>query len=264
LCWRDCPSCSHYMCNDLANHLTVCMSLRAEWKPPAFEISASGSKPEMTTVVAMPPIRTETVTRTVWNLPSTIVSAVPVPTTHTWTVYPEVVSHTTLYSPYVSHITMSPPKTVVDVTKIYVSAVPQVSTVYVNPPVASTSTVYVNSPVASTSTVYVVPQSPPVSTLIVAPPQISTVTVSLPPAPSTSTVFVYPQPVPSPSTSSRTVIEIPMTQTTTLTRTLARQARATAAPLSRRSAFTEALCLPCENNPDCEVSSPSLPHAMHY
>jgi hypothetical protein len=288
------------MCSDLANHLTVCMNLHAEWEPPTFDISASGSGPETTTVVAMPPIRTETVTQTVWNLPQTIVSAVSAPTTQTITIYPPVVSQTTMYSPYVAAVTMAPPKTVVPVTRVYVSTLPQVSTVYVNPPVGSTSTVYVDSPVGSTSTVYVdptststvyvdppststvyvdspststvyvdppststvyvVPQPPQVSTVIVAPPQISTVTVPLPSA-STSTVFVYPMPVPSIPASSRTVIEIPMTQT--LTRTLARQARATAAPLSRRSAFTEAMCLPCEGNPDCDVSSLSLPHVAH-
>jgi hypothetical protein len=148
LCYDDCPSCPHYMCDDLANHLTVCVSLHAEWEPPTFEISASGSGPETTTVVAMPPIRTETVTQTIWNLPSTIVSAVPMPSTQTITIYPPVT------------VTAVPASTVyvtaVPASTVYVTAVPA-STVYVNPPVRSTSTVFISPP--QPSTVYVYPST---------------------------------------------------------------------------------------------------------
>jgi hypothetical protein len=177
MCYIDCPECVHYMCNDLANHLTVCMSLRAEWKPPTFEISASGAGPQTTTVMSMPPVTTVTAVETIYQVPKTVCG--------------------TVTKPQIITVTLPAPPT-------------QPTTVIVSPPRTSTVIVYSAQP-------HIVTVYPPIST------------------------------------SSRTVIEIPLTQTTTLTRTMDRQARATAAPLTRRSAFTEATCLPCEENADCDV-----------
>jgi hypothetical protein len=139
------------MCSDLANNLTVCMSLRAEWKPPTFDIPASSAGPQTTTVISMAPVTTVTAVETIYQVPQTVCGTV---------------------------------------TR----------------------------------------------------PEVITVTVPTPPQP--QIVTVYPQPQPRPLNLI----------TVTLPRPLPRQARETAAPLSRRSAFTEATCLPCEDNADCEVS----------
>jgi hypothetical protein len=194
MCYLDCPECVHYMCNDLANHLTVCMSLRAEWKPPTFDISASGAGPQTATVISMPPVTTVTAVETIYQVPETVCG--------------------TVTKPQIITVTLPTPRT-------------QTTTVIVSPP--------------RTSTVIVYPAQPSTVTVVAVPPV-------------TSTLTVYTMPAPLPSTSSRTVIEIPLTQTMTITKTMGRQARETAAPLSRRSAFTEATCLPCEDNADCEVS----------
>ncbi|KAG9191987.1 hypothetical protein G6011_10721 [Alternaria panax] len=180
-CHNDCAECEKFLCNDLATHLTVCMSVRSKWQPPSFNISAS-SPSETTTVVVMPQPGTATTTQTV--IYSTIISTISTPSVSTVIGLPTP-------SPPVVTVTVSAPT----VSTTTVIVVPQVSTTTIAPvPQAPLiSTVVVAPPRPQVSTVTVISQPPQLSTvtIISQPPQLSTVTV-LPQPPRTSTVVFAP------------------------------------------------------------------------
>ncbi|KAL1800512.1 hypothetical protein ACET3X_000854 [Alternaria dauci] len=112
-CHDDCAECDKFLCNDLAAHLTVCMSVRSKWQPPSFNVSASAPS-ETTTVVIMPQPETTTTTQTV--VVSTLVSTISTPEVSTVTVLP-------IPSPVVDTVTVSVP-TVSTTTVIVAPQIP--------------------------------------------------------------------------------------------------------------------------------------------
>ncbi|CAN9113568.1 unnamed protein product [Alternaria alternata] len=263
-CHNDCAECEKFVCNDLAAHLTVCMSIRSKWQPPSFNISASAPS-ETTTVVVMPQPGTTTTTQTV--LYSTSISTTPPPSVSTVTI-------STIPSPPAITVTASAPPastttvvvvpqdpTTITTTILSVPPIP-LSTVTVYPQAPQNSAVIVSSPRLQTSTVIVVPQRPQSSTVTVTRqrPQPSTVTVE---KPASTIVYHYQDPAstvvvqPPTVTASRSpsVIEIPMTMITTATHTVARSVRAvhTPAPMSSRDiAMAKTTCNTCDGNTECD------------
>ncbi|CAN9320756.1 unnamed protein product [Alternaria alternata] len=263
-CHNDCAECEKFVCNDLAAHLTVCMSIRSKWQPPSFNISASAPS-ETTTVVVMPQPGTTTTTQTV--LYSTSISTTPPPSVSTVTI-------STIPSPPAITVTASAPPastttvvvvpqdpTTITTTILSVPPIP-LNTVTVYPQAPQNSAVIVSSPRLQTSTVIVVPQRPQSSTVTVTRqrPQPSTVTVE---KPASTIVYHYQDPAstvvvqPPTVTASRSpsVIEIPMTMITTATHTVARSVRAvhTPAPMSSRDiAMAKTTCNTCDGNTECD------------
>ncbi|KAF1832695.1 hypothetical protein BDW02DRAFT_416776 [Decorospora gaudefroyi] len=165
-CYMDCDDCEHFLCNDMATYLTVCMSVRSQWQPPSLNISAYGSD-LYTTVVAMAQASTLTTTATIM-----VASAPPSPSASTST------STSTVFA-------VSPPALSSGPSTVFVfPSVPSISTSteFAVPQVPSVSTVLE----PSFTTVFAVPQVPSVSTVFAVPQatQLTTITLPVPALPS--------------------------------------------------------------------------------
>ncbi|KAH6872874.1 hypothetical protein BKA58DRAFT_456560 [Alternaria rosae] len=267
-CHADCAECDKYLCNNLATHTTVCMSVRSKWQPPGFNVSASGPSETTTTtqtvvistiVPTSSPVVTVTVSAPITSTTTVVVAPQSSPCTTTTTSIPLVTTST------VTVVTQRPQTSTVTV----VAQRPQTTTVTVVTQRPQTGVVTVVAQQPQTKTVTV--QKPASTVIYQQPGTTSIVTVQNPAStviyqqPGTTSIVTYHYQDPASTivlqpptvTASRSphVLEIPVTVITTATHTVARSVRAnqTPAPMSRHdSIIAKPICDACDDNPECD------------
>ncbi|KAI4634743.1 hypothetical protein J4E83_002063 [Alternaria metachromatica] len=189
-CHADCAECDKYLCNNLATHMTVCMSVRSKWQPPGFNVSASGPSETTTTTETVvistvvgptsSPVVTVTVSAPLTSTTTVVVAPQSSPCTTTTTSIPVVTSTVTV-------VTQRPQTKTVTV----ISQRPQTSTVTVVAQRPQITTVVVTAPQVQTTTVVMTAPRVQTTTVVVAAPQIqiNTVTVEKP-----ASTVIYQQP----------------------------------------------------------------------
>ncbi|KAI4662192.1 uncharacterized protein J4E79_004479 [Alternaria viburni] len=291
-CHADCAECDKYLCNNLATHMTVCMSVRSKWQPPGFNVSASGPSETTTTTETVvistvvgptsSPVVTVTVSAPLTSTTTVVVAPQSSPCTTTTTSIPVVTSTVTVVTqrPQTSTVTVISQRPQTSTVTV-VAQRPQITTVVVTAPRVQTTTVVMTAPRVQTTTVVVAaPQiqintvtvEKPASTVIYQQPgTTSIVTVQNPastvvyqqPGTTSTVTYHYQDPAstimlqPPTVTASRSphVLEIPVTVITTATHTVARSVRAnqTPAPTSPRdSIIAKPMCDSCDGNPECD------------
>ncbi|KAI4929778.1 hypothetical protein J4E85_004397 [Alternaria conjuncta] len=291
-CHADCAECDKYLCNNLATHMTVCMSVRSKWQPPGFNVSASGPSETTTTTETVvistvvgptsSPVVTVTVSAPLTSTTTVVVAPQSSPCTTTTTSIPVVTSTVTVVTqrPQTKTVTVISQRPQTSTVTV-VAQRPQITTVVVTAPRVQTTTVVMTAPRVQTTTVVVAaPQiqintvtvEKPASTVIYQQPgTTSIVTVQNPastvvyqqPGTTSTVTYHYQDPAstimlqPPTVTASRSphVLEIPVTVITTATHTVARSVRAnqTPAPMSPRdSIIAKPMCDSCDGNPECD------------
>ncbi|KAI4624322.1 uncharacterized protein J4E87_005823 [Alternaria ethzedia] len=291
-CHADCAECDKYLCNNLATHMTVCMSVRSKWQPPGFNVSASGPSETTTTTETVvistvvgptsSPVVTVTVSAPVTSTTTVVVAPQSSPCTTTTTSIPVVTSTVTVVTqrPQTKTVTVISQRPQTSTVTV-VAQRPQITTVVVTAPQVQTTTVVMTAPRVQTTTVVVAaPQiqintvtvEKPASTVIYQQPgTTSIVTVQNPAStvvyqqPGTTSIVTYHYHDPASTimlqpptvTASRSphVLEIPVTVITTATHTVARSVRAnqTPAPMSPRDTIiAKPMCDSCDGNAECD------------